>query len=128
MALLMLALGCGLVASIGITQVVKRNPGPAAPAAETDPVVVAAKDILLGESFNAENMKLEQWPKDKVPAGVLGKLEDVDGHRTKTRIYAGEPILAAKLFGKGGSELGASPQIPQRDAGGGGKGRRGQRQ
>jgi pilus assembly protein CpaB len=43
----------------------------------------------------------------------MGKLEDVDGRRTKTRIYAGEPILAVKIYGKGASEQGASPQIPK---------------
>ncbi len=113
MALLILALGCGLVASIGITQVIKRNPDSAAPAAETEPVFVATKDVPLGELLNAANVKLEQWPKDKIPAGVLSKHEDVDGHRTKTRIYAGEPILGVKIFGKGAAEPGASPQIPK---------------
>jgi len=112
MALLILALGCGLVASIGITQVIKRNPDPA-PAAETEPVFVATKEVPLGELLNPGNVKLEQWPKDKTPPGVLCKLEDVDGHRTKTRIYAGEPILGVKIFGKGASEPGASPQIPR---------------
>jgi pilus assembly protein CpaB len=110
LALLMLALGCGLVASIGITQVISK---PEAAPAETDPVLVAIKDIPLGEAVNADNVKREQWPKDKVPSGVLGKLEEVDGHRSRTRIYAGEPILAVKLFGKGASDLGASPQIPK---------------
>jgi pilus assembly protein CpaB len=113
MALLILALGCGLVASIGITQVVKRNPEPAPTAAETGPVFVAVKDIALGEALNALNVKVEQWPKDKIPPAALGKLEDVDGRRTKTRIYAGEPILAVKIYGKGASEQGASPQIPK---------------
>ena len=49
------------------------------------------------------NVKPEQWPKDKVPLAAPSKLEDIDGRRTKTRIYAGEPILAAKIYGKGAS-------------------------
>ncbi len=54
MALLMLALGCGLVASIGITQVMaKRNTEPSGPAAETVPIFVAVKDISLGEPLSA---------------------------------------------------------------------------
>ena len=53
MALLILALGCGLVASIGITQVVKRNPEPATGAGETATVFVAVKDVALGEPLCA---------------------------------------------------------------------------
>ena len=112
LALLMLALGCGLVASIGITQVMSKQNAEVVHA-ETEAVLVAIKDIPLGEAVNGENVKREEWPKDKVPNGVLGKLEELEGRRSRTRIYAGEPILAVKLFGKGASDLGASPQIPK---------------
>jgi pilus assembly protein CpaB len=102
LALLVLALGCGLVASLGITQVMaKRNGGPVVVAGDTAPVYVAAKDIALQEALTADMLTLKQWSKDTVPAGALGNLEDVEGRVTKTRIYAGEPILENKLFGKG---------------------------
>ncbi len=103
MALLMLALGCGLVASIGITQVMaKRNAEPAS-TAETQPIFIAASDIPLGDRLSAEVLKLEAWPKDKVPLGAVSKIEDIDGCRTRAKLYAGEPILEKKLFGKGTS-------------------------
>jgi pilus assembly protein CpaB len=101
MALLMLALGCGLVASIGITQVMaNRNAKPAA-TGETQPIFIAIKDIPQGERLSAEVLRLENWPKDKVPLGSISKIEDLDNCRTRTKLYAGEPILDKKLFGKG---------------------------
>jgi pilus assembly protein CpaB len=113
MALLMLALGCGLVASIGITQVMaKRNAEPAS-TGETQPILIASKDIPLGERLTVESLKLEAWPKDKIPAGSVAKLEDAQGLRTRTKLYAGEPILEKKLLGKGASMQGESSLIPK---------------
>jgi pilus assembly protein CpaB len=113
MALLMLALGCGLVASIGITQVMaKRNTDPSGPAAETVPIFVAVKDIPLGEPLSSAMVKQEPWPKDKVPPGALLNIEDVEGRRIRQRLFAGEPILENKLLSKGASAQGASAVIP----------------
>jgi pilus assembly protein CpaB len=113
MALLMLALGCGLVAAIGITQVMaKRNAEPA-PVGETQQVLIAVADIPRGERLAPENVKLEPWPKDKVPAGTVSKYDDVDGCRTGTKIYAGEPILEKKLLDKNSSLQGDSALIPK---------------
>ena len=102
LALLALALGCGLIASIGITQVMsKRNTGDKAPTGETETIFVALDDIGLGEPLSSPLLRLEQWPKDKVPTGALTKIEDVEGRCTKTKLYAGEPILGNKLHAKG---------------------------
>jgi pilus assembly protein CpaB len=113
MALLMLALGCGLVAAIGITQVMaKRNVEPP-PTGETQQVLISLQDIPFGEHLAPEFLKLEPWPKDKVPPGTISKIEDVDGCRTRAKIYAGEPILEKKLFSKGTSQQGDSSRIPK---------------
>ncbi|MGD0517443.1 MAG: Flp pilus assembly protein CpaB [Thermoguttaceae bacterium] len=113
MALLMLALGCGLVASIGITQVMaKRNSEPSGPAGDTVPIFVANKDIPLGESLSSAVLRQESWPKGKVPAGALSKIEDVEGRRIRQKLYDGEPILENKLLSKGASSQGASAVIP----------------
>jgi pilus assembly protein CpaB len=94
--LLVLALGCGLVASIGISQVLQRNQDQG-PAEETAPVWVAMADIRNGDLLSAQTLKLEQWPKEKIPHGALGKLEDIDGKRTRAAIYQGEVVLEKKL-------------------------------
>jgi pilus assembly protein CpaB len=95
-AMLMLALGCGLVASIGITQVMAKR-----------------KDVPQGEHLSAEVLKLENWPKDKVPLGAISKIEDIDTCRTRTKLYAGEPILDKKLFGKGTGSQSDTILIPK---------------
>jgi len=112
--LLVLALGCGLVASIGINQVLaNRGKAPAAPVGETEPIFVASADIGMGDELTPENIKLEAWPKDRVPAGAMMKLEEIENRRTRTRLYAGEPVLEAKLFSAGASAQGGSVLIPK---------------
>ena len=112
-ALLVLALGCGLVASLGITQVLAKRGGEPAASAETQGVLVAVKDIPLGSLLNPQVTKVEEWPKDRVPAGALARTEDVDGRRSRAKFYVGEPILEQKLFGKGMTEQGADALIPK---------------
>ena len=114
LALLLLALGCGLVASIGITQVLSSRGGDSnAATADTQPVYVAVNDIALGDLLNASMVKLEQWPKGKIPAGAISRLEDAEGRRARTKLFAGEPIQDHRLLGKGASEQGATALIPK---------------
>ncbi len=110
----MLALGCGLVASIGITQVMaRRDKEPAGPSDQTQPVFVAMTDVGMGDMLTSQDLTLEQWPKGKAPSGTISRLEDIEGRRARTKLYAGEPILDKKLLGKGASEQGATALIPK---------------
>ncbi len=95
--LIVLALGCGLAASIGISQVMSHQ--DTGPVEETAPVWVAMADIKPNDPLTPQNLKLEQWPKEKIPPGALSKLEEIDGKRTKTALYQGEAVLDKKLAG-----------------------------
>lgn len=97
--LLALALGCGLVASIGISQVLDGKNRPAA--VETAPIYVALQNVNVGDPLTEKMVALEEWPKDKVPVGAITKWEDVEDRRPRTNIYQGEPLLQNKLLGKG---------------------------
>ena len=110
--LLALALGCGLVASIGISQVMeRRNQSNGAPG-ETEAVLVALTDILPSEPVTEQNVKIEEWPKSKVQSGALTKPEEYENKRARQKIFAGEQLVAAKLIGA--NELkNASPEIPK---------------
>jgi pilus assembly protein CpaB len=113
-ALLVLALGCGLVASIGITEVLaRRNSDPAGATGDTQTIFVAMTDVGMGDSLTSQMLKIEQWPKGKIPAGAIARIEDIEGRRVRTRLYPGEPILENKLLSKGASEQGASALIPK---------------
>jgi pilus assembly protein CpaB len=111
--LLTLALGCGLVASIGINQVMANRHAVPADTSQTTPIFVAATDIGIGDPLTPQVLKLEPWPNDKLPGGSLGKLEEVEGRRSRSKFYPGEPILEAKLLPKGESGASAIDLIPK---------------
>jgi uncharacterized protein (TIGR03067 family) len=69
-------------------------------AGETQAVFVALENIPFGATLTPQVLRLEQWPKDKVPSGAFSRIEEVEGRRTRTHLYAGEPILEIKLLGK----------------------------
>jgi pilus assembly protein CpaB len=95
--LLLLALGCGLVASIGISQVMDARNRGGAPAVEKEPSLVALKDIKVNEPLTEKNLKLEEWPKDKIPADAMRDLKQVLGQRAGGIILADEPLRKAKF-------------------------------
>lgn len=97
--LLALALGCGLVASIGISQVMDKGEGVVG--YETQPIYVALHNINLNDPIDASMVSLQDWPKDKIPQGAISKLEELENRRPRTTIIEGEPILEPKLLGQG---------------------------
>lgn len=110
MILIALAIGCGLVAAIGLNQVLDAK-YTAADQGERTPVFVAMVDIAPNEELTPQNIKIEEWPKGIVPGGALTKLEEVEGKRCRMKVYAGEPILSSKLVGSGDA-MGAARDIP----------------
>ena len=99
--LLALALGCGLVASIGISQVMERNSRGSNISTETAPIYVAKHNINLGDPFDASMLVLQEWPKDRIPPGAISSLEDLADRRPRQSIFQGEPILESKLLAPG---------------------------
>lgn len=107
--LIFIALGCGLVASIGISQVVDR--GGEKVAVESEPILVALSDIDINAKLDAQNVKLEEWPKAKIPEGAVRTLDAIkDKGYARQRFYKGEPILDAKLVS---DKDGPSIRIPE---------------
>jgi pilus assembly protein CpaB len=103
--LILIAAVCGTVAATGVSQAI-RSPGPAGPAViETANIFVAAKEIDIREKFAPENVRLEEWPRAKVPEGAITNLEEIEGQYARTRLFQGEVILKQKLMGK--DEVGA---------------------
>ena len=96
--LLLLALGCGLVASIGISQVLDHRNHDNEPAVEKEPIFVAVKDIKVNEALvNDKNVKLEAWPKDRIPSDAVRDPKECLNQRAGGTILAGEPIRKAKF-------------------------------
>ena len=97
--LLCLALGCGLVASIGISQVMDRNKQPGSDMQE---IVVVIADIKPYDPLKPDtNIKMESWPKEKIPANAITNLQDIAEARAKTNFYVGEVVIMPKILKKG---------------------------
>ena len=102
--LFFVAIGCGLVASIGVSQYMEKARGSAGLQLETQKIYVAASEINIGDTLDDKNIKLEEWPKDRIPEGAVTELKDLEGKFPRARLYKGEPILAPKLS----TEIGAN--------------------
>ena len=98
--LLALALGCGLVASIGISQVLDSNSKNRV-SVESVPIYVALQNINLGDPVDDSMVDLLEWPKDKIPVGAITQWEDIEDRRPRTTIFQGEPLLDGKFLEKG---------------------------
>ncbi len=108
LVLIFIALGCGLVASIGISQVMSKNTGGGA-SVEMEAILVTTKEIDINSSFDAQNVKLEPWPKMKMPEGAIRSLEEVKDKFARIRFIKGEPILLDKLTDTKGNLTGSIP-------------------
>ncbi len=94
--LLVVALGCGMIAAVAVSKAVM-DKGSDQTAEATVEIFVAVKDLPHAQRISAENVKLEKWPKSRVPEGALTKLEQIEEKYTNQNIFANEPILERKL-------------------------------
>ncbi len=97
MVLILIALGCGLIASIAISQVMERGSNKGTATLETVQIYVALSDIDVNEQLSATNVRLEDWPKSKIPEGAVVNFEEINERFARTRMYEGEPVLKRKL-------------------------------
>ncbi len=66
--------------------------------AHTVEVVVAARDIPIGEKLQPDAVKTVRWARDGVPQGAFTNPQAVVGSFAKSQFVANEPVVAAKLF------------------------------
>ncbi|MGI9387742.1 MAG: Flp pilus assembly protein CpaB [Methyloligellaceae bacterium] len=72
----------------------------------TTEVLVAAKDINLGDSVHSKDLKWQPWPKDAAVKGYVTRqnkpkaLSDFSGAIARAPFLAGEPITNQKLIKK----------------------------
>ena len=107
--LLVIALVCGAVASVGMTQMLNKPAAEAKKAAMVK-VYVALDDIDINEELTADNIRLEEWPQDRVPEGAITKLEAVEGKFAMHRLFKTEPIVNRKISDK---RIGTEEKIPE---------------
>ncbi|RMF43067.1 MAG: Flp pilus assembly protein CpaB [Planctomycetota bacterium] len=96
LVLLTVALGCGMIAAVGVSKALMKGDSGTGSEAMVE-ILVATEDLSQADKISAEKVKLEKWPKRRVPEGAITKLEQVDGKFTRQMIFAGEPILEKKI-------------------------------
>ncbi len=102
-----LALGSGLVAAFMGMKVIGKKPQPQevveTKKVETVDVLVAAKQIGMGDKLAAGAISWQEWPENVVAATMITKAEDpealtkYEAARARIEIFEGEPIMEKKL-------------------------------
>lgn len=90
--LMVLSMGFGLVAAIGISQVLGQKSANAEPEKAMGPVIVAAVDLDPNTRLTEENVKIENWPLNIIPDDAATSLEDVEDMVNRNRLGKGMPI------------------------------------
>ncbi|MCA9005611.1 MAG: Flp pilus assembly protein CpaB [Planctomycetaceae bacterium] len=106
--MLVIAVGCGLVAMLGVRQILNKDNKQVE--VKTANVLMTIAEIPPGTPLNESNVKFKSWPIDQVPEGAVTKLEQYKDRSIKTRAVPGEIVMKAKLSEQG--VRGASVEIP----------------
>ncbi|MFO0944265.1 MAG: Flp pilus assembly protein CpaB [Pirellulales bacterium] len=94
--LLTVALGCGMVAAVAVSKtLMERESGQTEEA--TVEILVAAAEIKNASKISVEKVKLDKWPRSRVPTGVLTNIKDIEGKFASQNIFPGEALIAQKL-------------------------------
>ncbi|PIO98437.1 Flp pilus assembly protein CpaB [Pleomorphomonas carboxyditropha] len=111
LVILLVAVGAAAGAGLIATRIGTRAPDtprtvaaqPVAPPIDLEDVLVAAKDIGVGKTVDAENVSWKPWPKDGLSDGYIQRsaepdaVTDLKSMLARSPILAGEPIRKAKL-------------------------------
>jgi pilus assembly protein CpaB len=111
---LLLAITSGLVAGYSVIQYLNQRPTSIIASdsrGATQPVVVAVRDLGLGQLITDDDVKAIEWPAGAVPTGYAGAPGEVVGRGVIEAIRANEPILESKLADSG-MGAGLPPLIP----------------
>lgn len=108
LVLLAMAVGCGLVAMLGVQQVLS---GDKKQAVDTGKVLVTVTNIMPGQPLDDTNVQFKQWPKNQIPEGAVTTKEQYEDRSLRVASVPNEVVMVAKLNEKG--VFGGSSEIPE---------------
>ncbi len=91
----------GLVAAALFTSALGQ-PGAAVPMKD---VVIAVEDIEINALLTDQNCKIEQWPANIVPEGIVESFEQIAEKRVNVRLTRGTPLFQRDLLNKYGNSM-----------------------
>ena len=96
--LLVLSVGFGIVAAVGISQVMKNQSiADDGAAAARGPVLLATGTLDMRTPLTEENVKIENWPVSIIPPDAVTSFEEVNEMVTLTRLSQGMPIIKTAI-------------------------------
>ena len=98
--LMTLSLGFGLIAALGITQVMGKNKQPTEPKVKMGQVVVAVDHLGHKTQLDEENVRVENWPEEIIPENAARSIEEITDMATLTRLSKGLPVLKTDIVHK----------------------------
>jgi pilus assembly protein CpaB len=104
-----LAIGCGLVAMVGVQQVLKKNKGN--PDSDKVTVFVAATEIQAGETLDMNMLEKRKFLKGSVPKEAVIDPKQLEKRALIVKVMPGDIIRVDKLGAEG--KTGASISIPK---------------
>ena len=100
--LMIVSLGFGLIAAIGISQVMGNSQNGEA-TIERGQVIVAAKNLSHGDDLTEETCKIEHWPLEVIPEAAARSFEQIKHKKIATRLTQNLPIMLSDT--KGANEI-----------------------
>jgi len=107
----MLAMVAAVLAAIVVFSALKNREAQVQVAlAQTQDIVVAARDVALGEKLTPTDVKLVRWSRQSVPEGAFTDPSMVGNSYARNELVAGQPIVQHNLI-QGDKIPGVMPMI-----------------
>ncbi len=108
---LMLAMVAAVLAAVVVFSALKNREAQVQVAlAQTQDIVVAARDVHLGQKLTGDDVKLARWSRQSVPEGAFTDSSMVGNSYARNEIVAGQPIVGHSLI-QGDKIPGVMPMI-----------------
>lgn len=83
----------GLVAAVGMSQVMGRPTGNNEPREQTIEVLVAKDDVNIGDKLTPEKVVLKKFPVSLAPEGAIRSMDDLENRVARARILKNAALL-----------------------------------
>jgi pilus assembly protein CpaB len=100
-----------LLVSAVFYQIAVRGRSSPQEATGSQEVVVATRDLDIGATVGPADLRLEQWPANRIPEDSFREIDEVVEGVPVARILSGEPVMRRRLAPPG-SGVGLSPKVP----------------
>ena len=104
--------GLALLVSLIFYQVAVRGRPAEVEEVEMVEIVTATKDLSIGATITPADLRMEAWPKNKLPDGAFTEMDQVLERVAISSILNNEPILNRRLA-QSGAGVGLSPMVPE---------------